>query len=114
MVSVYLLHFDRPYKHARHYLGSAKDLQARLEEHRNGTGSRLMAVLKANGIGFTLVRVWRPNKKKDGLNGRELEARLKRHQKNCKLCPLCNPAMAGKMYKDKTQKPLQETDNETE
>lgn len=53
--TVYLLHFDRPYKHARHYLGWAKDLDARLEHHRAGTGARLLAVLKEHGIGFVLA-----------------------------------------------------------
>jgi predicted GIY-YIG superfamily endonuclease len=36
---VYLLHFDRPYKRARHYLGFAEDLERRLELHRAGRGS---------------------------------------------------------------------------
>jgi hypothetical protein len=31
--TVYLLHFDRPYRHARHYLGWAEDLDNRLAEH---------------------------------------------------------------------------------
>jgi hypothetical protein len=45
--TVYLIHFDEPYKHARHYVGSAVSLDARLEEHRRGSGSRLMAVIAA-------------------------------------------------------------------
>jgi site-specific DNA-cytosine methylase len=36
--TVYLLHFDRPYKHARHYLGWAESLDARLAVH--GTTQR--------------------------------------------------------------------------
>lgn len=43
---IYLLHFHRPLHHARHYLGIATDLGARLEEHARGTGARIMAVLK--------------------------------------------------------------------
>ena len=31
---VYLLHFDQPYQHARHYIGSTMDLERRLPEHR--------------------------------------------------------------------------------
>ena len=46
---MYLLHFDQPYKHARHYLGWAADLQARLDCHRAGRGARLLAVLAARG-----------------------------------------------------------------
>jgi hypothetical protein len=53
---VYLLHFDRPYRHARHYLGQwAQDLDARLADHDAGRGARLTAVVKAAGIGWTLV-----------------------------------------------------------
>ena len=54
----YLLHFSEPYQHARHYSGSAADLQARLAEHEAGRGSRLLAVAKAAGITWTLARTW--------------------------------------------------------
>ena len=33
--TIYLLHFARPYKHARHYLGFAEDLERRLKNQRN-------------------------------------------------------------------------------
>jgi predicted GIY-YIG superfamily endonuclease len=49
--TVYLLHFDRPLKHAKHYLGYANDLQARLEQHRSGNGARLIQVVQEAGIG---------------------------------------------------------------
>lgn len=83
---VYLLHFDRPYKHARHYLGFAENLERRLAEHRRadpGCYHRLMIVIHAAGIGFTLARTWN--------GGRELERRLKRHGGATRLCPLCTP-----------------------
>lgn len=54
----YLLHFSEPYKHARHYSGTAADLPARLAEHEAGRGSRLLQVVKAAGITWTLVRTW--------------------------------------------------------
>lgn len=38
--TIYLLHFARPVAHARHYLGSADDLAARLDEHEAGSGPR--------------------------------------------------------------------------
>ncbi len=53
--TVYLLHFQRPYRHARHYLGWASDLPARLAEHAAGRGARLLAVIQAAGIGWTLA-----------------------------------------------------------
>lgn len=31
---VYLLHFEQPYQHTRHYIGSTNDLERRLQEHR--------------------------------------------------------------------------------
>jgi hypothetical protein len=54
--TVYLLHFERPYKHARHYLGFAQDLERRLELHRAGRGARLVEVIAQAGIGFQLAR----------------------------------------------------------
>jgi predicted GIY-YIG superfamily endonuclease len=36
--TVYLLHFERPYKgRMRHYLGFTRNLEQRLENHRQGT-----------------------------------------------------------------------------
>ena len=38
---LYLLHFDRAYKHARHYSGYSRNKDTfarRVEHHRNGTG----------------------------------------------------------------------------
>lgn len=81
---VYLLHFDRPYRHARHYLGFTRNLDARLALHRSPNGSshhRLMQVIAGAGIGFVLARTW------DG--DRDLERRLKRRKEGPKLCPIC-------------------------
>jgi predicted GIY-YIG superfamily endonuclease len=79
--TVYLLHFDRPYGHARHYTGWTTDLTARLVEHAAGRGARLLAVVVAAGIGWQLARTW------DGT--RALERRLKRWHGANKYCPLC-------------------------
>jgi len=40
---IYLLHFDRSYRHARHYLGYTEDIEARLAAHRAGRGSPVAA-----------------------------------------------------------------------
>lgn len=82
MGTVYLLHFDRPYKHARHYLGYTDDLDQRIEAHRNGNGARLVEVVMQAGIGFTVARTW------DG--DRDLERRLKNQHNGPRLCPICN------------------------
>lgn len=90
---VYLLHFvdpatreSRPYRHARHYLGytAGTDLVERMRCHRNGRGARLVAVILAAGLDFTVARVW-----PDG--GRRLERKLKRLHNAPRLCPICNP-----------------------
>lgn len=83
---VYLLHFNRPYKHARHYLGSTNNLNARLERHRAGNGARLIEVITQAGIGFTLARTWE--------GGRTLERRLKNWHNSPKLCPICRHNVA--------------------
>ncbi len=82
---IYLLHFDRPYRHAAHYTGFARDartLARRLEHHRLGTGSRLMQVVTQAGIGFTLARTW-----PDGT--RDDERRLKNRHGAGRYCPVC-------------------------
>lgn len=79
--TIYLIHFDEPYKHARHYIGWARDLDARLEHHRNGTGARLLQVLKQNGIGWQLARTWPGT--------RDQERRLKNRGSAARVCPLC-------------------------
>jgi predicted GIY-YIG superfamily endonuclease len=86
--TVYLLHFERPYKHARHYLGFATDLERRLELHRRGQGARLMEVIAAAGIGFTVARTWEGD--------RHFERRLKRrHNSPARLCPICRTELEG-------------------
>jgi predicted GIY-YIG superfamily endonuclease len=80
-MTVYLLHFDRRYKHAGHYLGSAKDLQARLDHHANGTGANLLRVIKEAGIGWQLARTWE--------GGRDKERQLKKQIGASRFCPIC-------------------------
>jgi predicted GIY-YIG superfamily endonuclease len=80
---VYLLHFDQPLAHARHYVGwCAYDLEQRLEHHVTGHGARIMQVLTERGIGFQVARVW-PGA------GRDFERRLKRWKGSGQFCPLC-------------------------
>lgn len=80
---IYLLHFDQPYKHARHYLGWARRPADRLRHHANGTGARLTAVLREHGIGWTCVRRWRGT--------RADELRIKNGSHVPEYCPLCTP-----------------------
>lgn len=78
---VYLLHFDRPYRHAAHYTGWTADLLRRLDEHTHGRGARLLTVITEAGIGFTLARTWP--------GSRSRERALKRQGGAARRCPLC-------------------------
>jgi predicted GIY-YIG superfamily endonuclease len=67
---IYLLRFDRPIgdagnprSQAQHYLGWASDLDARLGQHRSGSGARLMEVINAAGI----PRDWRERGKETAI-----------------------------------------------
>ena len=57
---MYLIHFQRPYRHARHYLGFVAEsgLAGRLERHRSGDGARLLRVITEAGIAWTVARLW--------------------------------------------------------
>jgi predicted GIY-YIG superfamily endonuclease len=81
--TVYLIHFDVAYKHARHYLGWTLDLLARLQAHRDGRGARLMEVITEAGITWQLARTWP--------GGRDRERAIKNRHEAPRLCPLCSP-----------------------
>jgi predicted GIY-YIG superfamily endonuclease len=85
MGTIYLIHFDTPYKHARHYLGYASNLAARLALHRASNGARLIEVINAAGITWQVSRTWSGN--------RALERKLKNQKNGPRLCPLCNPKL---------------------
>jgi len=96
--TIYLLHFDRPLNHARHYLGSADDLAARLADHERGCGARLLAVLRERGIGWRLVRTWRGD--------RTQERRLKRYGGHGPaLCPVCRAAAGRPIVRSRLVSP---------
>ena len=79
--TVYLLHFDQPYRHARHYVGWARNVKRRLVEHEAGRGARLLAVVRAAGIGWQLARMWP--------GSRTRERQIKRQGGHARQCPLC-------------------------
>lgn len=81
MPVVYLIHFERNFSHARHYLGSTDDLGRRLAQHRRGDGAKLMAAINRAGIDFKVARIWR--------GGRTLERQLKKRHSGVRLCPIC-------------------------
>lgn len=83
---IYLLHFDKPYAHAAHYLGFCEEgnLEKRLDVHRSGHGARLMEVISAAGINFTLARTWEGD--------RNRERQLKKQGGHSRKCPICREA----------------------
>jgi hypothetical protein len=89
-MAVYLVHFDKPFHHAKHYLGFCDDagrdtdlaVSSRIDYHRRKKGSRLLAAVVDHGIGFEVVRVW------PGAT-RNFERRLKGHS-STRYCPVCN------------------------
>lgn len=84
-MAVYLIHFEKPFKHAKHYIGfssSKRNVQLRLDHHRHGRGSRLLRAVAEAGISFDVVRIWEEG-------DRTFERKLKRRKEAPKLCPIC-------------------------
>lgn len=83
--TIYILHFEPPLAHARHYLGSTRDVPSRVAYHRAGRGSPLVRAAVDAGCEVIVSRT---------LHGsRDDEARLKRQHNTPRLCPLCNPSL---------------------
>lgn len=83
-MTCYLIHFDEPYKHARHYIGTTNNLPRRIATHKRGEAtrsSRLMAAVHDAGIGWTVARTWE--------GGRDLEIKLHNWHGGAQLCPIC-------------------------
>jgi predicted GIY-YIG superfamily endonuclease len=85
---VYTLHFDQPVGpadappkfRAQHYTGHAKNLEARLAEHKRGQGARLTQVVVEQGGS------WRVADVQPGTRARERQ--LKQHGA-ARRCPIC-------------------------
>jgi hypothetical protein len=91
---IYLVHFDRPIGDltnprgfASHYTGWTLDLPARLVDHAQGRGARLMQVVGEHGIGWQLARIW--------TGTRTRERSLKRSGGAARRCPVCQLAALG-------------------
>jgi predicted GIY-YIG superfamily endonuclease len=84
--TVYLIHFNRAYKHAKHYLGFTENLDKRLTDHLAGMGARLMEVVTEARIEWKVSRTWSGDRK--------VERRLKNWHNAALLCPLCSGKQA--------------------
>lgn len=83
---LYLLHFDPPFRHARHYLGfsegdSAGQVSVRVNRHIAGNGAKLTK--HAVESGCELIHVLTMP------GGRNEERRIKKSHNVPRLCPLC-------------------------
>lgn len=78
---VYIIHFTRPVAHARHYIGTTRTFNARMEAHRRGRGAKILK--RANELGIK----WRVVVKLYG--ARTLERKLKSRHDTASLCPVC-------------------------
>jgi hypothetical protein len=87
---VYLICFDRPFKHAGHYLGWASNIAERVAEHKR-TGrkcAKLLAAVNRAGITWEVVRTWPGLEKAD-------ERRLKNRGGSSRHCPRCKARALG-------------------
>lgn len=95
---VYILHFDQPFRHARHYIGwTGTDLESRLAYHAAGRGSRLLKAVIAAGITWTVVALIPGD--------RHLERRLKSHAAT-RYCTLCGGKLPRYLNETKQEAPL--------
>lgn len=83
---IYLVHFERPYKHAKHYLGYTNtSLKARFKRHLSlaakRRGSALMRAVIEAGIEFKVVRTW---------PGDRIRERQLKNRGHSRRCPICN------------------------
>lgn len=88
--TVYVIHFNKPYRHALHYVGWASDgrLFERLREHARGDGARLMQVITEAGIGWSLARIY-PGVPRMNERARKVTGAASR------FCPLCRVRPIG-------------------
>jgi predicted GIY-YIG superfamily endonuclease len=89
--TVYLLHFDKPFGHARHYIGWARNLDRRLAYHGTLSGARLLYMAAQAGVTWQLARTW-----EDVTKNRERQ--LKNKGGASRMCPLCGITPARKAH----------------
>lgn len=86
-MTVYLLHIEPAFGHARHYCGSClrRRLWVRLKEHADGYGANLCHYARAAGCTLILARTW------DGLRAdeRRIKGRPKGSHELRRRCPVC-------------------------
>ena len=80
--TVYVLHFEPAYKHARHYVGwTAGEVTDRLAVHLQGRGSPLVRAAVEAGVDVQLAATYEGT--------RYLERRLKSWHNTGRFCAIC-------------------------
>lgn len=84
-MTVYLLHFEPAFRHARHYIGFTPDDSAvrRITEHLRGIGTPLVRAAIAAGSEILVPKIW-PGAP------REFERWLKYRRDTARWCPCCD------------------------
>ena len=88
---IYLIHFEKPLAHARHYIGfvdKPRNLMNRMAYHKAGRGSKLMKAVTEAGIDWGIVRKWEGD--------RHMERR-KKNRGAAGICPICKLKAKRKM-----------------
>jgi predicted GIY-YIG superfamily endonuclease len=96
LCDVYLLHFSRPFGHAKHYVGVTKrGVEERVAEHQSGGAhaARLCKLAVQAGITLTLARTW------IGVP-RYTELKLKNRGK-AQVCPICKAERKARRLAEK-------------
>lgn len=82
-MAVYVLHFEPPYEHAKHYIGfTTRPVRDRVADHFAGRGSPLVKAALAAGCSVTLAHSWQ-------CGNRHFERWLKNKKDTPKWCRTC-------------------------
>lgn len=82
---VYVLHFDSPLAHARHYIGCTMDPRARLIAHAQGRTAAIMRAVKSECITFRLGALGTTHK----AGMRRIERQVKDWHQGEQFCAAC-------------------------
>lgn len=84
-MTVYLIHINPPFKHARHYIGwtsGVDTVRERYKSHLFGTGSALLRAASSAGCALVIAHVW-------DSGDRRFERYLKDRKDAPRWCPRC-------------------------
>jgi predicted GIY-YIG superfamily endonuclease len=98
--TIYLVCFDEPFSHARHYIGWTADLEARIARHLKGDGSNLLRHVQAAGIGWQVTGTWQGTRRD--------ERAIKDRNEAPQYCPRCRAASGIKPLPGLRKHPLPE------